>query len=44
MVSVFPGILEANVYGVKVPGNADGRACMAAVVTSDGKAPDLALL
>ena len=40
VVSVFPGILEANVYGVKVPGNEDGRACMAAIVTSDGKAPD----
>lgn len=40
VVSVFPGILEANVYGVKVPGNEDGRACMAAIVTADGKAPD----
>ncbi len=32
-VSVFPGIEEANVYGVKVPG-ADGRAGMAALVTA----------
>ena len=35
VVSVFPGVLEANVYGVKVPGNEDGRACMAAIVLSD---------
>lgn len=40
VVSVFPGILEANVYGVKVPGNEDGRACMAAIVTDDNKAPN----
>jgi fatty-acyl-CoA synthase len=32
-ISVFPGIKEANVYGVKVPG-ADGRAGMAALVTA----------
>jgi fatty-acyl-CoA synthase len=32
-ISVFPGIKEANVYGVKVP-SADGRAGMAALVTS----------
>jgi hypothetical protein len=37
VVSEFPGIEEANVYGVQVPGTADGRACMAAVVTMDGK-------
>jgi len=30
-VSIFPGVKEANVYGVKVPG-ADGRAGMVAVV------------
>jgi len=29
-LSVFPGVLEANVYGVRVPGH-DGRAGMAAV-------------
>lgn len=32
-ISIFPGIKEANVYGVKVPGT-DGRAGMAALVTS----------
>jgi fatty-acyl-CoA synthase len=32
VISVFPGILEANVYGVTIPG-CDGRAGMAAVVT-----------
>ena len=32
-ISVFPGIKEANVYGVKVPG-ADGRAGMAALVAA----------
>lgn len=37
-VSVFPGIREANVYGVQMPG-ADGRAGMAAVVAD----PDLDL-
>jgi fatty-acyl-CoA synthase len=31
-ISVYPGIKEANVYGVKVPGT-DGRAGMAALVT-----------
>ncbi len=37
----FPGILEANVYGVAVPGT-DGRAGMAALVAADGL--DLAAL
>jgi fatty-acyl-CoA synthase len=32
-LSIFPGVKEANVYGVKVPG-ADGRAGMAALVTA----------
>ncbi len=32
-ISVFPGILEANVYGVEVPGG-EGKAGMAAVVAS----------
>ena len=41
VVSVFPGVTEANVYGVKVPGSADGRACMVALTTSDGAPPDL---
>ena len=30
----YPGILEASVYGVAIPG-ADGRAAMAAIVTDD---------
>jgi fatty-acyl-CoA synthase len=32
-LSVFPGIKEANVYGVEVPGG-DGKAGMAALVTT----------
>ncbi len=35
VLSVFPGIREANVYGVQVPG-ADGRAGMAALVADAG--------
>jgi fatty-acyl-CoA synthase len=35
-ICVFPGVKEANVYGVQVPG-ADGRAGMAALVTEGGK-------
>jgi fatty-acyl-CoA synthase len=31
VISAFPGVAEANVYGVAVPGN-DGRAGMAALV------------
>ena len=31
-ISVFPGVKEANVYGVKIPGT-DGRAGMASVVS-----------
>jgi len=38
VLSVHPGVLEANVYGVQVPG-ADGRAGMAAVVVD----PELSL-
>ncbi len=34
-LTVFPGIKEANVYGVAIPGM-DGRAGMAALVTEDG--------
>ena len=41
VISVFPGITEANVYGVKVPGNEDGRACMVALTTENGTTPDL---
>jgi len=37
-LSRAPGILEANVYGVAVPGQ-DGRAGMAAVVTGEGFDP-----
>jgi fatty-acyl-CoA synthase len=33
-ITEYPGIPEANVYGVEVPGT-DGRACMAAVVVDD---------
>ncbi len=33
-ITVFPGIKEANVYGVRVPG-AEGRVGMAALVTED---------
>ena len=33
-ISVFPGVLEANIYGVAIPGH-DGRAGMAALVTND---------
>lgn len=31
VLSSFPGVEEANVYGVQVPGESDGRACMAAL-------------
>lgn len=31
VVSAFPGVAEANAYGVKVPGVVDGRACMVAI-------------
>ena len=34
-LSVFPGVKEANVYGVEVPGG-EGKAGMAALVTMDG--------
>jgi fatty-acyl-CoA synthase len=34
-ISAFPGIQQATVYGVEIPG-ADGRAGMAAVVAADG--------
>lgn len=33
-LSVFPGVLECNVYGAAIPGK-DGRACMAAMVLDD---------
>jgi fatty-acyl-CoA synthase len=34
-ITVFPGVKEANVYGVKVPGK-DGKAGMAALVVENG--------
>ena len=34
-ITVYPGVKEANVYGVKV-GETDGRAGMAALVVDDG--------
>lgn len=39
VLSVCPGVLEANVYGVKVPG-ADGRVGMAALVGSESLSLD----
>jgi fatty-acyl-CoA synthase len=41
VIAAFPGILEANVYGVTIPGT-EGRAGMAALVAEDGL--DLAAL
>jgi len=35
VVSTYPGVSEVNVYGIEVPGQPDGRACMAAMVFSD---------
>ncbi|CAK9044387.1 unnamed protein product [Durusdinium trenchii] len=35
ILSSFPGVEEANVYGVQVPGEAEGRACMAALRGQD---------
>ena len=34
-ITVFPDVVETNVYGVAIPGT-DGRACMAALVVRDG--------
>ncbi len=34
-ICAFPGVKEANVYGVAIPGT-DGRAGMATIVTDDG--------
>lgn len=36
-LSATPGVAEVNVYGVTVPGNQDGRACMAGLVLQDGE-------
>jgi len=34
VISVYPEVLEANVYGVQIPGK-DGRACMCGIILSD---------
>lgn len=39
IVSAFPGIVDANIYGVEVPGK-DGRACMAAITLKVGEELD----
>jgi len=39
VLSGFPSIVDANVYGVEVPGK-DGRACMAALTLEEGFALD----
>ena len=44
VVSTFPGVLEANIYGVQIPGSEDGRACMAAVVTENSELLDMSKL
>ena len=40
-IAIFPGVQEANVYGVSVPGH-EGRAGMAALVVEDAPSFDLA--
>jgi acyl-CoA synthetase (AMP-forming)/AMP-acid ligase II len=42
VVSVFPGVEEANVYGVLIPNNRDGRAPMAAI-TLKGRSEEVDL-
>jgi fatty-acyl-CoA synthase len=39
-ISAYPGVAEANVYGVAIPGQ-EGRAGMAAIALSEGAAFDL---
>eukprot|EP00944_MAST-04C_sp_MAST-4C-sp1_P009772 g9772.t1 len=39
-ISEIDGITEANVYGVKIPGSEDGRACMVAITTEGAATPD----
>ncbi|MEM9454957.1 MAG: AMP-binding protein [Myxococcota bacterium] len=39
VLGAIPGVLEANVYGVKLPGH-DGRAGMAALTLREGTDPD----
>ena len=36
VISTFPGVMEASVYGVEVPGK-DGRACMVAIRLLEGQ-------
>jgi len=36
VVSVFPGIVEANIFGVKISEESDGRACMAGLILENG--------
>mmetsp|Transcript_13801 Transcript_13801/g.26793 ORF Transcript_13801/g.26793 Transcript_13801/m.26793 type:complete len:646 (-) Transcript_13801:77-2014(-) len=40
VVNTWSGLVEANIYGVQVPGSLDGRACMAAVVLNPENASD----
>jgi fatty-acyl-CoA synthase len=42
-ITTFPGVLEATVYGVQIPGS-DGRAGMAAIVPENMASFDLAAL
>jgi acyl-CoA synthetase (AMP-forming)/AMP-acid ligase II len=42
-ISEIDGITEANVYGVKIPGSEDGRACMVAITTKNQRMPDFNL-
>jgi len=37
VVSTFPGVAEANIYGVEVPGSQDGNACLASLQLVEGK-------
>jgi len=39
VLSGFPGVVDANVYGVEVPGK-DGRACMVAITLDEGASLD----
>merc|ERR1712039_82244 len=41
VLSGFPDVVDANVYGAAVPGK-DGRACMVAITVADGKKLDSA--
>merc|ERR1711998_511262 len=40
VISAFPGVVDANVYGVQVPGK-DGRACMVAITLDTGAELDV---